>query len=242
MPAAAGILCSMMPTPTRPTHLSRYSEVVLQALSGAGLGHKVSLGGALGLQHYCEYRTTDDVDAWWEPAATAEEKEKVLRVVQETLRRFGSTRLRRWGEVSSVDLQIEGKIVFSFQVAIRSAQIEPTTTLPWVDVALDSLPDLVASKMVALVERGAPRDFRDIYTLCHQELVTARECWRLWRERQQRAGSDVDPYRARLAVETHLSRIAQHRPLAAIAELEQQAAAANLRNWFAREFLDALVD
>lgn len=63
MPAPAGILCSMMPTPTRPTHLSRYSEVVLQALAGAGLGHKVSLGGALGLQHYCEYRTTDDVDA-----------------------------------------------------------------------------------------------------------------------------------------------------------------------------------
>jgi hypothetical protein len=122
------------------------------------------------------------------------------------------------------------------------AQIEPTTTLPWVDVALDSLPDLVASKMVALVERGAPRDFRDIHTLCQEERVTARECWRLWRVRQERAGSDPDPHRARLAVETHLSRIAQHRPLAAIAEPEQRAAAENLRSWFAQEFLDALVD
>jgi hypothetical protein len=124
----------------------------------------------------------------------------------------------------------------------RSTQIEPTTTLPWADVSLDSLPDLVASKMVALVERGAPRDFRDIYTLCQEEVVTARECWRLWRERQQRAGSDLDPHRARLAVETHLSRISQHRPLAAIAEPEQRAAAAKLRSWFAQEFLDALVD
>jgi hypothetical protein len=96
--------------------------------------------------------------------------------------------------------------------------------------------------MVALVERGAPRDFRDIHTLWQRERVTASECWRLWRVRQERAGSDLDPHRARLAVETHLSRIAQHRPLAAIAEPEQRATAANLRNWFAQEFLDALVD
>jgi predicted nucleotidyltransferase component of viral defense system len=137
---------------------------------------------------------------------------------------------------------VEARVVFSFKVAIRSAQLEPTTTLQWVDVALDSLPDLVASKMVALVERGAPRDFRDIYTLCQEERVSARECWRLWRERQQRAGSDLDPYRARLAIETHLSRIAQHRPLDTIAEPEQRAAAASLRNWFAQEFFDALVD
>jgi hypothetical protein len=230
-----------MPSATRPTHLSPYAEVALQALAGAGLGHKISLRGALGLQHYCEYRVTRDVDAWWEPTATAAERERVLAVVDEALRRFGSTRVRSWGEVSSLELMVEGKTVFSFQVAIRSAQIEPPTTLPWVDVALDSLPDMVASKMVALVERGAPRDFRDIHTLCQERLITARECWRLWKERQVRAGSDADPRRARLAVETHLSRIALHRPLAAIAEPQQRAAAAQLRNWFAQDFFDAQV-
>jgi hypothetical protein len=162
--------------PTRPTQLSKYAEATLEALAAAGLGHKLSLGGALGLQHYLEYRFTHDVDAWW------------------------------------------------------------------VDVALDSLPDLIASKMTALVERGAPRDFRDIYTLCEEELVTAQECWRLWRERQERAGSDAAPYRARLAVETHLARIAQHRPLAGIEESEQRLAATHLRNWFAQEFLHALLD
>jgi predicted nucleotidyltransferase component of viral defense system len=136
---------------------------------------------------------------------------------------------------------VAGQVVFSFQVAIRSAQIEPVTTAPWVDISLDSLTDLVASKMVALVERGAPRDFRDIYTLCQRGQVTARECWRLWRERQQLAGSDPDPHRARLAIETHLSRIAQHRPLTDIAEPAQRAAAASLRCWFSQEFLDALM-
>lgn len=231
-----------MPGPTRPSQLSSYAEVVLQTLAGAGLGHKISVGGALGLQHYCEYRVTNDIDAWWEPSTTGEERELVLRLVEQAMRPFGSTRLRRWGEVSSVELMVEGRVVFSFQVAIRSAQLEPTTTLPWVDVALDSLPDLLASKMVALVERGAPRDFRDIYTLCQDGRVSGRECWRLWKERQQLAGSDIDPYRARLAIETHLSRIAQHRPLDTISDQEQRAAAASLRNWFAQEFLDALMD
>jgi hypothetical protein len=232
----------MKPSPTRPSQLSSFAEAVLRALAGVGLGHKISLGGAFGLQHYYEYRVTSDIDAWWEPTATGEERGLVLQVVEEALRPFGSTRLRSWGEVSSVELMVEGRVVFSFQVAIRSAQLEPTTTLPWVDVALDSLQDLVASKMVALVERGAPRDFRDIYTLCQEGLVSGRECWRLWAERQQRAGSDPDPYRARLAIETHLSRIAQHRPLDTIAEPEQRSAAAGLRTWFSKEFFDGLVD
>lgn len=232
----------MKPSPTRPSQLSSFAEAVLQALAGAGLGHKISLGGAFGLQHYYEYRITSDIDAWWKPTATGEERDLVLQVVEQAMSRFGSTRLRRWGEVSSVELLVEGEVVFSFQVAVRSAQLEPTTTLPWVDVALDSLADLVASKMVALVERGAPRDFRDIYVLCQEKLVSGSDCWRLWKERQQRAGSDPDSSRARLAVETHLSRIAQHRPLDTISEPAQRAAAESLRSWFSREFFDGLVD
>jgi len=67
---------------------------------------------------------------------------------------------------------------------------------------------LVASKVVALVERGAPRDFRDIHALCRAGLTTPQECWELWRRRQQLAASDTDSARARLAVQTHLARMA----------------------------------
>src|SRR5436305_10207428 len=95
--------------------------------------------------------------------------------------------------------------------------------------ALDSLPDLVASKMVALVERGAPRDFRDIHALCAANLTSASECWDLWRRRQEQAGSDPDPHRARLAVETHLARITQHRPLESIADASQREEAERVR-------------
>jgi hypothetical protein len=230
-----------MPEATRPSQLSFYAERTLQLLADEGLGHTISLGGALGLQHYLDYRSTHDVDTWWASSATTEDRAQVVGTIESALGAWGEVRTRRWGDVVSVELRVEGKAVFSFQIASRSAQLEPSRTVPWTDVALDSLTDLIASKMVALVERGAPRDFRDIHAVCAAGLATASECWRLWRLRQEQAGSDEDPHRARLAVETHLARIAQHRPLESIVEIPQREEAARVRNWFTEEFLNALL-
>lgn len=230
-----------MPTPKRPRQLSDYAARTLEALASEGLGHQISLGGALGLLHYLDYRSTHDVDAWWAPSATAAERERVLRTVEASLQPFGEVRSRSWGDVVSIELKMAGKTVFSFQIASRSAQLEEPEQLPWADVSLDNLADLIASKMAALVERGAPRDFRDIYTLCDSGLTSARDCWVLWEERQRRAGSDADRHRARLAIQTHLTRIARHRPLEAISEAAQREEAARVRSWFMEIFLDATV-
>nr|HID14953.1 hypothetical protein [Anaerolineae bacterium] len=226
--------------PRRPTHMPDYAEACLQALAANRLGEMISLGGAFGLLHYLDYRPTHDVDAWWVPSATEEDRRQVVHVVEATLRSFGQVKTRTWGDVVSVELMREGKTVFAFQVARRSAQLEPSTPAPWTNVLLDSFPDLLAGKMVALVERGAPRDFRDIYMLCQAGLTTPQRCWELWRRRQQLAGSDTDSVRARLAVETHLARIAQHRPLSAITDPAKRAEAEEVRRWFAQELLDAL--
>ena len=231
-----------MPEATRPSQLSVYAEKTLRALSEEGLGHKISLGGALGLQHYLEYRLTHDVDAWWSPAATSDDQNRVIRAIETALQPWGEVHTRRWGEVVSVELKVSGKTVFSFQIALRAAQLEPSTIVPWTNVALDTLTDLIASKMVALVERGAPRDFRDIYTVCTSGLATASECWQLWRQRQEQAGSDTDPHRARLAVETHLARIVQHRSLDSISDPSQREEAERVRSWFGKELLHALLD
>jgi hypothetical protein len=109
-------------------------------------------------------------------------------------------------------------------------------------LAAAGLPDLMVSKMVALVERGAPRDFRDIYIVCQAGLMAPAGCWSLWRQRQQAAGSDTDPHRARLAVETHLTRISQHRPLNSITDPDQRAEAEAVRSWFTEELLHAHLD
>lgn len=226
--------------PHRPSHLSDYAQICLQALAAEGLGNRISLGGALGLLHYLDYRPTHDVDAWWEASATSEDQRRVIQVIETTLAPFGTVRTRTWGDVVSVELSREQHTVFSFQIARRSAQLEPSAPAPWTDVLLDSFPDLVASKMVALVERGAPRDFRDVHALCQAGLTTPAECWTLWRRRQRLADSDTASDRARLAVETHLTRIVQHRPLEQIADPQQQAQAQQVRDWFAGEFLNAL--
>ncbi|MBI3252226.1 MAG: nucleotidyl transferase AbiEii/AbiGii toxin family protein, partial [Candidatus Omnitrophica bacterium] len=147
-------------------------------------------------------------------------------------------RTRAWGDVVSIELQDGQRTIFSFQIARRSALLEPPARMPWIDVPLDSFADLVAGKMIALVERGAPRDFRDIHALCQAGLIAVERCWTLWEQRQELAGSDTDRGRARLAVETHLMRIVQHRPLTGIAAAEQRAEAAQVRTWFREVFLN----
>jgi len=189
------------------------------------------------LFHYLDYRPTHDADAWWSESVTEEQKRAVLRLLETTLSAFGNVRVRSWGDVDSVELSQDGKTVFGFQVARRSARLEEPVSAGWIAVPLDSLVDLAASKMVALVERGAPRDFLDIFNVCHAGLFSIAECWALWRRRQVLAGSDVEPSRARLAIETHLERIALHRPLEQIADVEQRKQARQLRDWFLSEFL-----
>jgi Nucleotidyl transferase AbiEii toxin, Type IV TA system len=228
-----------IPQPRRPEHLPDYSEMCLQALVERGLAEKISLGGAFGLLHYLDYRATHDVDAWWAETATPADQRQVLQVLEVALGRAGEVKTRAWGDVVSVELKRAGKTVFSFQIARRSAQLEPSQPAPWIQVPLDSLSDLVASKMAALVERGAPRDFRDIYRLCQARLMTPRECWALWQRRQQAAGSSADFARAKLAVETHLARIAQHRRLEQIVDAGQRLEAEQVRAWFKGGFLDA---
>lgn len=223
-----------------PKNVSEYAKLTLKNLSIHNLGGKISLGGAFGLLHYLDYRSTYDVDAWWMPDITTAEQDVVLNVIEDTLSQFGQVRRRAWGDVTSIELQQNQQAVFSFQIAHRSAQLQPSVTVEWTDVLLDSLTDLVASKMVALVERGAPRDFRDIYQVCQEKLTTPSQCWQWWEQRQILAGSDTDHYRARLAVETHLARITQHRPLDNIDNPKQREAAQHVRHWFQMEFLDAL--
>ena len=224
-------------SPRQPSHLSPYVRTCLDALVKANLAKRISLGGALGLFHYLDYRPTHDVDAWWSEALTETQRQEVTRTLEQALVAHGDVRVRAWGDVVSVELKQDGKTVFSFQIAARSARLEESTSAGWIDVPLDSLTDLVASKMVALVERGAPRDFLDIFTVCQAGVLSVSECWTLWHRRQSLAGSDTDESRARLAIETHLERIALHRPIEQIADLTQREQAQQVRDWYSNVFL-----
>lgn len=221
-----------------PSTITPHARPCLEAIAAAGLGRSISIGGAFGLSHYLEYRSTHDVDAWWTETATPDVRRQVVAVVEDVLRRSGPVRTRSWGEVTSIELAEEGRAVFGVQIADRSVLLKPLEEGPWPGgIRLDSLDDLVASKMVALVERGAPRDFRDIHALCGAGLVEAPGCWHLWASRLAAAGQRADPRRARLAIRSHLARIESARPLAGITDAGQREQAARVRAWFIREFL-----
>jgi len=169
-------------------------------LAERDLGQRVSIGGAVGLLHFLDYRSTEDLDAWWQREATGVERLEVEEAIRATLADFGEVRTRRWGDVVSIELLEGKKKTFSFQIAERSSHIEPSVSLPWVAVSMDAFSDLLASKMVALVERGAPRDFRDIFAVSQAELVTPTGCWELWRTKQRLSDQDLGTERARLSI------------------------------------------
>jgi hypothetical protein len=210
-------------------------------LGSAGYGRFISLGGAFGLAHYFEYRATKDVDAWWIASATGVERTATVIVLEQALEHFGEVRRRSWGDVVSVELQIDHVTVFSFQIAERSAKLEEPVAGIWPGgISIDSFRDLVASKMVALVERGAPRDFLDIYTLCRQGRCSIVDCWEWWASRQALANENADRKRAAVAIRTHLARLDQVRPLTSINDADQRNAANDLRKWFDTEFVGEL--
>ncbi len=232
-----------MTPPKRPRQISEYAQACLDALANSGHGRKISLGGAFGMAHYYEYRTTHDVDAWWIEPVSAGDRQTIIHSIEEALRAFGQVRTRAWGDVVSVELTPDKKAVFSFQIARRSAGLRAPVAGVWPGgIQLDSFDDLVASKMTALVERGAPRDFRDIYTLCQSGQCSINQCWELWTKRQELAGENSDRQRASTAIQTHVARIEQARPLDKITDEGQKTAAANLRDWFLKEFLHGVAN
>ena len=195
------------------------------------------LGGAFGLAHYFEYRTTKDIDAWWTENAGENEKKAVISLLENTLKNFGDVSIRRFGDVVSIDLFREGQVIFNFQIAQRSALLRAPLGSAWSPVSLDSLDDLIASKMTALIERGAPRDFLDIYQVCANKIVTIRRCWELWKEREVKRGNHSPDTRLGCeALLLHLSRIERVRPLDTIKDKRERQQAETLRHWFKNEF------
>ena len=53
----------------------------------------------------------------------------------------------------------------------------------WKPVCIETLRDNGAFKMTALVQRGAPRDFLDIYHLCTRDVMSMADCWRAFTDK-----------------------------------------------------------
>ncbi len=223
--------------PKRPETLPELAQATLESLSREPLSANVVLGGGIALKHYDDFRQTQDVDAWWrdfrDPATFASVAVALARVaaargLRLEHRQFGTTDSWEFTPVGS------SRKTFSFQIAVRDVPLDEPLVSPWPPLLIETLRDNIGSKMNALVNRGAPRDFVDVYRVVNDGLIPAGACWALWREKNA-AGNVED---ARGKVLTHLTRLEQRRPLETIAAPEEQENARTLRRWYKETFPD----
>ena len=212
--------------------LDPLAEQILAELAKQPGCDRIILGGYFALQHYVDYRVTHDVDAWWNGRSDAT-VEMAIRAAMESVANTTSLVLteRRFGETFSFELNSQSARVFSFQIAVRSMQLEPPVSSNWPPILIETLADNVASKMNALVERGAPRDFTDIFHVVDSGLMVSKTCWNLWAKKNP--GGTIESATQRAAV--HLSGIEQRRPLAGIADVVERERAAAIRQWIRQE-------
>ncbi len=219
--------------PTAPTNLNAYARELLESFAGQQAAAEIVLGGGVALSHYLEYRGTVDLDAWWRTGVNNNTRELARQSMQTIAAKHGLNYVvRSWGDTESHELLRGARKVFSFQISTRTRYLDIPLTAGWTPVMIETLRDNVASKMTALVERGAPRDLRDVHELCTRQLLSTDECWKLWLAKNP--GSDTRDGRAKVLF--HVERLEIQRPLDKIQPLADRAAAESLRRWFKLDF------
>lgn len=224
----------MTPEPKVPASLHQLAREILEELSRAPGAGGIVIGGGVALQHYCEFRETVDLDAWW-AADAAPETERSIRDAMETVaRRHGfDLGVRSWRETTSYELGAPdtGRKVFSFQISRRTVELLPPLESAWAPVKIEAFADTLGAKMNALVDRGAPRDLLDVREVCARGLAGIAECWSLWQRKNPAAPVDE----ARLKVLYHLEALEARRPLGGIADPAARDAARAVRDWVRTE-------
>jgi hypothetical protein len=220
--------------PQKPSNLHPLTEELLDHLKDHPEAAEIVIGGGVALSHYSEHRKTFDLDAWWKSQPKPETIELVRTAMKQIASSHGSAfQENQRGAVISFNIEEgRGQKVFSFQIAQRDHYLDPPMPSLWDPVLLEALPDNVASKMVALVDRGAPRDFVDIHEIVSRDLISLEQCWDLYL--QKRPDADIEA--AKEQVLEHLERIAARRPLDSITAPEDRSHAESVRSWYYEHF------
>jgi len=116
---------------------------------------------------------------------------------------------------------------------LRDIALDNPQSSPWAPILIETLRDNLGSKMNALVNRGAPRDFMDIHMAVKSGLTSGAECWQLWALKNP--GQWVSDAKAQTYL--NLENLEQRRPLAHIDNPAERARVEAVRDWFREEFL-----
>jgi len=221
------------PLPKPPGNLHPLSRELLESLAGHAEAAEIVIGGGVALSHYLEYRPTVDLDAWWREEPRADVVAFLEAAMQAIALRHGfAYRRRSWGETESLELLDGPQKQFSFQISRRTVALDEAIPSHWQPVCIETLRDNVASKMMALVQRGAPRDFLDIYHLCTSEVMSMADCWQAFTAKVLGVTTDE----AKRKTIARLAMIEASRPLETIESPAAREQAAAVREWYYRVF------
>lgn len=221
------------PQPQPPDNLHPLSRELLESLVGHAEAAEIVIGGGVALSHYLPYRDTVDLDAWWRTEPRADVLTLLESVMQSLAARHGlEYRRRSWSETESLELLQGGRKQFSFQIARRTLALDDAIPSAWQPVRVETLRDNVASKMTALVQRGAPRDFLDIYQLCTRGVSSMAECWTWFVEKNPGVTADE----AKRKIIARLAMIETTRPIETIEPGTAREHATRVRDWYHHVF------
>ena len=215
--------------PIPPQHLHPLARQLLERLSGHPAAAEIVIGGGVALAHYIDYRDTVDLDAWWREKRSVQAIGFIEEAFADVAAKHGcALHHRGWGDTDSFELVAVDRTVFSFQISERSHYLAEPIKAAWPPVLIETLADNLASKLTALVQRGAPRDFVDIYEAVHRGLIDPETCWQLW----QRKNVSVALGEAKRKVMARLEHLEVSRPLESIQDSKQLARAQAVRRWY----------
>lgn len=221
------------PLPKPPGNLHPLARELLESLAGHAEGAEIVIGGGVALSHYLEYRPTVDLDAWWRGEPRADVVAFLESTMQTLAARHGfEYRRRSWGETESLELLHDTQKQFSFQISRRTRALDRAIPSHWEPVCIETLRDNVASKMTALVQRGAPRDFLDIYHLCTRDVMSMADCWNVFLEKNP----GITVAEAKRKIIARLAMIEASRPLETIQPDVVREQAARVRSWYYQVF------
>lgn len=144
-------------------------------------------------------------------------------------------RERSFGDTMSFELYRENVKEFSFQIAVRSITLEEPIASAWPPILIETFHDNIASKMNALVNRGAPRDLLDIKHVIDEGRLSPQDAWMLWANKNP--GQPVES--AKQKVLLSLEVLEARRPLRGIEDFGERGRAKELREWYRLRFLES---
>ncbi len=226
---------NMRRLPIRPSNVEPLTARVLNRLAEhPAEARSMILGGGFAMNHYLAPRMTFDVDTWWTKDSTNDDRKAALEVLREILPEvadeFGmafSERANASHEMISLELR-DAERTFSYQIAPHTIELDSpfVDESPWAPIPIETLRDNVASKVNALVARGAPRDFSDIHRVIDDGVMSVEEVWDLWSKKNP----DQDVELAKAQVVKRIESIELRRPLERLPEEHREQVASD-RGW-----------